>query len=125
MNLWSIIGISVLQTAHGDRDRDFVLAIWRHGKRSPMVFQKAFGDNFELWPDGAGQLTELGVKIHQGKSNFTKTPIESQSFRVGEFPSRSLQQSYFAKLSPRRTLYSKHRSRSNFAISCFKFGKIL
>ena len=108
MNLWSIIGISVIQTAHGDRDRDFVLAIWRHGKRSPMVFQKAFGDDFDLWPDGAGQLTPLGVEIHQGNSNKSKTSIELQLSRVGEIPSQSLQRSYIAKLSSRRTLYPKH-----------------
>lgn len=92
MNLWSIIGISVIQTAHGERDRDFVLAIWRHGKRSPMVFQKAFGDDFELWPDGAGQLTPLGVEIHQELGNFLRdrySGLMSPQYRREELYIRS------------------------------------
>ena len=84
MNLWSIIGISVIQSAYSDRDRDFVLAIWRHGKRSPMVFQEAFGDDFEKWPDGAGQLTQPGVEIHQGKKIHTKFFKNLQNFMANK-----------------------------------------
>lgn len=49
------------------RERDFVLALWRHGARSPMEFDNFVGDNLDIWPDGTGQLTEYGVELHQGR----------------------------------------------------------
>ena len=48
--LYSIVQYYV--GAESEKERDFVLALWRHGKRSPMVFIEEFGDNLELWPDG-------------------------------------------------------------------------
>ena len=71
-----LIGLILgLVQAEDDRKRDFVIAMWRHGARSPMVFQEAFGDSLQLWPDGAGQLTQYGAKLHQGtvhKVTFTR-----------------------------------------------------
>lgn len=62
-----LIGLILgLVQAEDDRKRDFVIAMWRHGARSPMVFQEAFGDSLQLWPDGAGQLTQYGAELHQG-----------------------------------------------------------
>ena len=48
------------------RRRDFVIALWRHGARSPTTFDPYVGDDFEMWPDGMGQLSSLGVEHHQG-----------------------------------------------------------
>ena len=62
-----LIGLILgLVQAENERKRDFVIAMWRHGARSPMVFQEAFGDSLDLWPDGAGQLTQYGAELHQG-----------------------------------------------------------
>ena len=55
-------------TVISGREIDFVLALWRHGKRSPMVFIDEFGDNLNIWPNGKGQLTQEGVEIHQRMS---------------------------------------------------------
>ena len=50
-----------------ERKRNFVLALWRHGARSPMEFSSQIGDTLETWPEGPGQLTQYGVELHQGK----------------------------------------------------------
>lgn len=59
-----LLGVAL---AEDERRRDFVIAMWRHGARSPMVFQPAFGDDLSMWPDGAGQLTDAGKNLHLGK----------------------------------------------------------
>jgi len=56
----------ILADEERPRERDFVLALWRHGARSPMEFDQFIGDDLELWPDGTGQLTQFGVELHQG-----------------------------------------------------------
>ena len=64
-----VLVLPVLLTGfcQGERKRDFVLALWRHGARSPMEFSSQIGDTFETWPQGPGQLTQYGVELHQGK----------------------------------------------------------
>merc|ERR1711935_20912 len=57
-----LLGVAVADD--NERHRDFVIAMWRHGARSPMVFQPAFGDDLNMWPDGAGQLTAAGRDLH-------------------------------------------------------------
>lgn len=59
-------------TVISGREIDFVLALWRHGKRSPMVFIDEFGDNLNIWPNGKGQLTQEGVEIHQRLGRFLR-----------------------------------------------------
>ena len=59
--------LSIVPCGRSERELDFALALWRHGKRSPMIFQSEFNDTLQMWPDGAGQLTEPGVEIHQSK----------------------------------------------------------
>ena len=56
-----------------ERKLEFVLALWRHGARSPMEFDPYVNDDLNMWPDGTGQLTKAGVEMHQGISiiNFT------------------------------------------------------
>ena len=59
--------LGVARAENNERRRDFAIALWRHGARSPMVFQPAFGDDLSMWPDGAGQLTDAGKNLHLGK----------------------------------------------------------
>ena len=64
--VWLLLGAGRAQ----ERKRDFVLALWRHGARSPMEFDPFVGDDLALWPDGTGQLTQFGVELHQGMNKF-------------------------------------------------------
>lgn len=48
------------------RKRDFVLALWRHGARSPVKFDPFIKDDLDQWPNGPGQLTSFGVELQQG-----------------------------------------------------------
>ena len=32
-----------------------------------MEFKSTFNDSLEMWPDGAGQLTQEGADLHKGK----------------------------------------------------------
>lgn len=92
MFLWSLIGLGLIRESYCDREREFVLAIWRHGKRSPMIFQDAFGDSLEIWPNGAGQLTQQGVEIHQELGAFLRnrySNLLSSNYRREELYIRS------------------------------------
>ena len=39
-----------------------MIAVWRHGRRSPMVFQPKLNDTLDMWPDGTRQLTLRGIE---------------------------------------------------------------
>ena len=68
MWLGLIVGAAVTVGAQEDdsRHRQFAIAMWRHGARSPMEFQPAFNDTLQVWPQGAGQLTPVGRDMHRG-----------------------------------------------------------
>jgi hypothetical protein len=69
-----IIGIVLCFSVLAEKKLDFVLAVWRHGARSPMTFSKtsSIGDSFEIWPDGTGQLTENGKEMHRELGRFLR-----------------------------------------------------
>jgi len=69
-----IIGIVLCFSVFAEKKLDFVLAVWRHGARSPMTFSKtsSIGDSFEIWPDGTGQLTENGKEMHRELGRFLR-----------------------------------------------------
>ena len=64
--------LQTLLSADGARERDFVLALWRHGARSPKEFFTRFHDGPEKWPNLNMQLTQLGVEQHQNLGLFLR-----------------------------------------------------
>jgi len=85
-----LLGVAVADD--NERHRDFVIAMWRHGARSPMVFQPAFGDDLNMWPDGAGQLTAAGRDLHLELGEFLRTryaDLVSSTYRREELLIRS------------------------------------
>ena len=69
-----VISLCSVSFTMAEKKLDFVLALWRHGARSPMEFSKtsSIGDNFEIWPDGTGQLTENGKEMHRQLGRFLR-----------------------------------------------------
>lgn len=54
-----VLSLSLLISAYA-RDLVYVIEVFRHGARAPEDFQP--WDNSELWPDGPGSLTGLGMR---------------------------------------------------------------
>jgi hypothetical protein len=61
--LW--FGYLIANVVAGDKKLIFVHAIWRHGDRNPANnFPTDTGNNETTWPDGWGELTNIGAIQH-------------------------------------------------------------
>ena len=64
------------KSSEDEKKRESVVAVWRHGRRSPMVFLPKLNDSLDMWPDGTRQLTARGIEGlfsslgHQGQPIF-------------------------------------------------------
>ena len=64
------------KSSESEKKRESVVAVWRHGRRSPMIFLPKLNDSVDMWPDGTRQLTARGIEgfissfSHQIKSSF-------------------------------------------------------
>ena len=50
------------KSSEDEKKRESVVAVWRHGRRSPMVFLPKLNDSLDMWPDGTRQLTARGIE---------------------------------------------------------------
>ena len=50
------------KSSEDEKKRVSVVAVWRHGRRSPMVFLPKLNDSLDMWPDGTRQLTARGIQ---------------------------------------------------------------
>lgn len=74
MILYFILSFSLIsaKSSEDEKKRESVVAVWRHGRRSPMVFLPKLNDSLDMWPDGTRQLTARGIEDHKRLGKFIR-----------------------------------------------------